>query len=188
MKNSTSNRSFWQLAPYSVFMLSKEQLSKPIPKKDLVLVNRDLLEKGISEMTLSVNRFAAIDDCGLEHLISGFNEQTLNLKGMQLGHYIKTKDILDLSPGEYATLRLYLDEYGKNNLSYSDGYTEDLEGLNYLDFEIENGLQINGKESFELILRFDLLPYTALSYFNPLRDFFKKQSMYANKLTRSSGS
>lgn len=188
MKNIKLYPTIWQTAPYSLYMVDALGGADRKPVKDLTLVNKEILEKGISEMNLNVSRFAAIEENGSEHLIPSFKKQTLNLKGWHTGLYMRSKEGLKLSSGTYTALRFYIDNQGENSMAYCDRRTAELNDLKYIDFEIEDKLHINTDETSEIILRFEFVPFTFSSYFNPIIEFFKKQIQSSTKLVRSFGS
>jgi hypothetical protein len=159
-----------------------------IPRKNLVLTNDYLLEKGISAMTLSVVKFAAIDDNGAEHLIKTMESQLVNIKGMYTRRYITTDESVELPEGNYTTLRFYLNQEGINSLIFNDRSQDHLKNSEYLDFKIKDGLKVIKGEEYALKLNFNFLPFTVSSYFNPVKDFFKKPKEISTKLVRSFGS
>uniref|UniRef100_UPI002620CFB8 hypothetical protein n=1 Tax=uncultured Muriicola sp. TaxID=1583102 RepID=UPI002620CFB8 len=63
--------------------------------------------------------------------------------------------------------------------------SEPISGVNYLDFEIEDKLEISDGEASEIILRFDFEPYTLASYFKPVSLLFKKSKSFTTNLVQS---
>jgi hypothetical protein len=188
MKNISFYPTIWQPVPYSVYSAEQVKLEELKTKKNLILNNEILLEKEISEMTLSVVKLSAIDKDGTTHLISSFDKQILNLKGQSTRLNIQTKEELKLAAGQYSAFRLHIDKHGVNSFVCSDRTKGTIKDLEYLDFNIEDGFNVQEGESYELRLNFNFTPYTFSSYFNPLRDILKKQILFSKKLTRSFGS
>ncbi|QBA63658.1 hypothetical protein [Muriicola soli] len=150
--------------------------------KDVLLQNQMVAEKGISEMILNVRSFAAIDEKGNEHLIKEFAKGNLvDLKGTHSGLFIKTNSAPKLKPGTYNTFRFYLRDTA-NTFVYKDRSEEVVAGLEYIDFDIDNGLKVDGKNKKPVIMRFDFEPYTFLSFFKPITDVFKRQKRSVGKL------
>ncbi|NNK12584.1 MAG: hypothetical protein HKP08_14670, partial [Flavobacteriaceae bacterium] len=151
--------------------------------KDVLLQNDMVREKGISEMILNITRFAAIDENGNEHLIKDFSKGNLvDLKGTHSGLFIKTNSAPELNPGIYKAFRFYLAD-SANTFIYKDQSEAVVSGLDFIDFEINNSLKIDGKSKKPIIMRFDFEPFTLLSYFNPIRNLFKRQNPSGRKLT-----
>jgi hypothetical protein len=153
--------------------------------KDLLLKNDMVNEKGVSEMLLNITHFAAIDQDGKEHPIKDLdNSKGVNLKGTHTGLFLKTNSAVDLKPGRYNALRFHLGNMG-NTITLKDRSERKLSGYRYLDFEIQNGLEINGEDQKPLILRFDFEPFTVVSFFKPLTDLFRRQKRSVGKLVNS---
>lgn len=180
--------SIWQSMPYRAYMPNQAQFNALMPKKELVLVNKNLLSQGVSEMTLNVNGLSAIDEHGNVHVISHFKTQTVNLKGMHSGLFSKTKEPLNLPEGNYIALRWQFDTKTPISFVYYDRSEATFSAMPYLDFEIENGLKTKAGETYDLTLRFDLVPLTPINYLEELKEFFKKQSGFTKALSRSFGS
>ncbi|HMB64481.1 MAG TPA: hypothetical protein VKN36_15480 [Eudoraea sp.] len=184
MKKTEFYPTIWQTIPYSYDVFGQcDAEGKQI--KDLVLKSKVASEKGVSEMTLNISGLSAFDKKGKEHFITDFTRQAvLNLKGMHTGLFIKSKSVLRLKAGEYTTIRFYLDSTG-NRFGYSDRSSETMNRFNHLDFEIENGLRIKGKEASHVVLRFDFEPYTLSSYFKPVQQLFKRSKSFKTALADS---
>jgi len=151
--------------------------------KDVLLQNDMVTDKGISEMIVNITKFVAIDDKGKEHTIKDFPQGNLvNLKGTHSGLFLKTNSAPELNPGTYSTFRFYLGG-SANTFIYKDRTEATVSGLEYIDFEIRNGLTINGKDKKPVIMRFDFEPFTLASFFNPIRNLFKKQKPANRNLT-----
>lgn len=145
--------------------------------KELILKNDRATELGISEMELNITNISALDDQGVEHPISNFpGQHSLPIKGLASGHFLQSKSVMNLPNGRYTKLRFYLG--GKDNrFIYSDGVSESTSKFDYLDFTIENGLILDGRESKEIKLWFDFAPYKFSRHFKGLIDLFKNARM-----------
>ncbi len=186
MKTTKFYPTIWQTIPYS-FELIDQWDAEGRRITDLILKNSFAIENGVSEFELNINKLSAFDKKGKEHFIADFPQHAfLNVKGLHTGHFIKSKSVLELKPGEYRVFRFYLDNSG-NSMKYSDRSIAQLQGFGHLDFEIQNLLKITGAEAREVILRFDLEPYSIASYFKSIRQFFKKYRLLPTKMARSYG-
>jgi len=184
MKEIIFYPTIWQTIPYSLYNIGQwDAEGRQI--KDLTLNNKLATEFGVSEMNLAPIKFTAIDIHGVEQFITDFTPQSeVNLKGLHTGLFIKSKSVLKLPKGTYTSLRFYIEETG-NSFTYSDRSSEPISGVNYLDFEIEDGLDISDGEASEIILRFDFEPYTLSSYFKPVIQLFKKSKSFTTNLAQS---
>lgn len=182
------NQTLWQAVPYSVYTSSQNRMQSTVPKKDLVLVNNDLLKQGISEMTASVNRLSAIDQNGIAHEISSFKAQTVNLKDLNTGLYMRTKEMLNLNAGHYTALRWHFDSAHHVNFVLSNKSETAKHDLEYLDFDIENGLIVEADEVYNLTLRFKFVPLESTNYLDLFKDFIKKQGSFTKQMVRGFGS
>ncbi len=186
MKEIRFYPTIWQTIPFSFDMVNQwDAEGRRI--KDLVLQNNHASEKGVSEMELHITRLSAFDKKGKEHFIAGFPKNAmLNLKGLHTGLFLRSKSVLELNPGAYTAFRFYLNTTG-NSFSYGDRSTEPIYNFDYPDFEIKNGLTIQGDEAREVILRFDFEPFTLASYFKPILELFKKSKSFTAKMAHSLG-
>ena len=138
-------------------------------------------------MILNITQLLAIDKNGKDYFIQDFPRQhLLKIKGMYTGVFLKSKRVLELGPGEYTSFRFYLNSMGIC-FGYHDRSTESVFGLEYLDFEIVNGLNIDGDEAIQIILSFDFKTFTFSSYFKPTRQIFKRPKSISSRLTNSFG-
>ncbi|MTI38404.1 hypothetical protein [Fulvivirga lutimaris] len=175
MKRITFYPSMWPV-PYKLdeapnFFQNGERV------QELVLNNSSNVTADVSQMNLNITKFSAIDDNGQESTIKDFSGKTsVTFKGMGTGHYIKTASVLALAPGTYTTLRYYLNNED-NSFVKSNGEVVAANNIDYIDFEIENGLIINGNESLEVKLYFDFAPFKLSSYFKPLTDWFRSKNL-----------
>ncbi len=179
MKKTTFYPNKWQLIPYSFEMNHWDAEARPV--KDLILKNWYASHHGVSEMNLNIAHFAAIDNDGVEHLIADFKGNgAIPIKGLHKGEFLRSKSILLLEPGSYATLRFYLTKTGSNFI-FSDGSKKPADEFQYLDFDVANGLTIKGDEAPEVILRFDLVPFARTNPFRTLVQFLGSWAKPANK-------
>ncbi len=186
MKSTKFYPTIWQTIPYS-FELIDQWDAEGRRITDLILKNSFAIENGVSEFELNINKLSAFDKKGKEHFIADFPQHAfLNVKGLHTGHFIKSKSVLELKPGEYRVFRFYIDTMG-NSMKYSDRSIAQLQGFGYLDFEIQSGLKITGDEAREVILRFDLEPYSIASFFTPIKNWFKPFWSLPLKMVNSLG-
>ncbi|WP_343487467.1 hypothetical protein [Allomuricauda sp. d1] len=155
--------------------------------KEMILKNDMATELGISEMELNLIKITAFDEAGNEHHILDFPGQNpLPIRGWASGHFLRSRSVVNLPEGSYATLRFYLG--GKNNrFTYSDGVTEAANEFDHLDFTIENGLTVEGNEAAEVKLWFDFAPYKLSKRFKGLTDLFKGTQKPRPRLANSFG-
>lgn len=184
MKETKFYPTIWQTIPYSFDNLGRwDAEGRQI--KDLTLHNKLATEFGVSEMSLTLLKFTAFDKQGIEHLITEFSPQIdVDLKGLHTGLFIRSRRVLDLPKGTYTSLRFYVEETG-NSFTYSDRSSEPISGVDYLDFEMENDLEISDGEASEIIMRFDFEPYTFSSSFKPLLQLFKRTRSFTGNLVNS---
>ena len=175
----------WQSVPFSFELYNWDTHGRCI--KDLVLKNEVATARRVSKMQLNISRFSAFDRAGKEHFIADFpGQDSLSIKGIHAGDFLRSKGVLLLAPGFYTVLRFYLSRAG-NTFTYSDRVEEPADGFEYLDFEIENGLAIEGDASPEAILRFDFVPFTASKFNSAIKNLFKIPHVLAGKLVGSMG-
>ncbi len=178
----------WQSVPYGAYKPNQAQLNASLPKKELVLVNKRLVEKGVSEMTFNVTGLSAIDENGNQHLIAEFKSESVNLKGMHTGLYTKTKEGLNLEEGQYKAIRWHFDTQEPLSFVYNTKAEATFADVEYLDFEIVNGLTTKAGETYDATFRFDLVPFITINYLNVFKGFFNRQSGFTKALSRSFGS
>jgi hypothetical protein len=170
----------WQLIPYSLQMNQWDQEGAPIV--DLILNNWYASHNKVAEMNLNIRAFTALDSEGIEHYITDFRGTgIIPVKGLHKGEFLRSRSILSLGPGSYTALRFYLAESG-NSFIFNDGRKELVTQFQYLDFEIENGLEIRGDEAPEVILRFCLEPFSTWRHFRHLGEWVKKSRGFGTKL------
>ena len=134
--------------------------------KDVAVNSVEVERLGIAEMTLNATRIAAIADDNSEHTILKFkDEYQIKLHGITTGRSTRTDKIMKLAPGTYTKLRFYIN----GNVSYlsETKETRSIHGMEYVDFDFEAPVEINGSESIEFILRFNFIPFkTKRRFFN----------------------
>ncbi|WP_178987170.1 hypothetical protein [Winogradskyella schleiferi] len=185
MKHISAYPTIWQTMPYALYMIDQLENESRKATKDIILKNDDILKKEISEMTLNVRAISVLDKQRNEHTVTDFKQQILNLKGMYTGVFLRSKNGLNLVAGEYTTVRFYLGD-NQNSVITKDRHIESIHGFSCLDFEIEDGLKITHNNSNEITLRFDFIPYSFMSNFKSIKDFFKKQQqVFSSKLKGS---
>ncbi|GMN11639.1 hypothetical protein MTsPCn9_24830 [Croceitalea sp. MTPC9] len=171
MKKTTFYPTIWQAMahPYSV-LNTVDGDGKPV--KELILHAEIVKELKISEMQLNIEKLTIFNDKEQEELIHIPRKKTiLPAKGMAEGYFLKSKGFFKLKPGNYKTLRFYLNAK-QNMFTYCDGVEETLDGFKYLDFKIENQLQLSGGESPEVKLWFDFAPYKFSRHFKFITNLF----------------
>ena len=179
MKDKIFYTNMWQVYPNNIDIYKYDSQGKYI--KDITLRNKYCEQMDISEMILKITKFSAFDTQGNEHVIASFSgHNTLTIKGLYYGYFLRSASVLLLAPGRYTSLRFYLKPY-ENVLVNRSKSEQDFRG-DYIDFDVENDLIIHGNESPEAILRFDLCPFERVSFMRPLIDFLKKLGSFKAKL------
>lgn len=175
MKRLTFYPSVWPV-PYSLNEASNFFQNGELVK-ELILSTSSNVSSEVSEMNLNINKFSAIDENGQEHVILNFSQQnSITFKGISSGHFLKSASLSSLNQGTYTTLRFYLNKEN-NCFIKSSGDMVAVNNLEFLDFEIENGLTVNGQGSVAFKLWFDFAPYKLSKYFKPFTDLFKAEEM-----------
>ena len=186
MKHTKVYPTIWQSIPFSLDMMDQWD-DKGNRIQDLILSNETAFEKGVSEMILNVSKLSVFDDKGEEHFIDKFKgNEALNLKGVHTGLFIKTREVLELEPGRYKSFRFYL-KGRDNSFIYKDRSVQEISGFSFFDFEIQNGLVLNGEESKQVILRFDFEPYSLSSFFKSIISRLKKRESKKQRWANSLG-
>ncbi|WP_242083922.1 hypothetical protein [Aestuariivivens sediminis] len=164
MKRANFHPYIWAFSPITSYVLANlEEDEREI--KELILKNTRHYNLGVSEMHLNVTKLTAIDSSGIEHFILDFpNQMTLNIKGIGYGHFYKLKKISSLPSNTYTHFRFYLGSTG-NTFHFKDGAVENKNACNYLDFEIENKVTLNGGNPSEAKIWFDMVPYEFKRHF-----------------------
>ena len=186
MKHKKVYPTIWQSIPFSLDTMEQWD-DKGNRIEDLVLVNDMATQRNVSEMILNVAQISIVDDSGMEHFMTKFKgNEALNLKGLHTGLFLKTKEAIDLKPGNYKSFRFHL--MGQGNYFFNkERNMEAVYGFSFLEFNIQNGLIVTGKESKQVILRFDFTPCSFSSYFKPFISLFKKSKTVTYKWANSLG-
>lgn len=149
---------------------------------ELVLNNSKVREIGVSKMMLNVIKFSVFDRNGNEFMQSNIpNRVEFNSKGIDTEFFVNIKSTLKLEQGTYTSFRFYLASTG-NRFIFDDWGKEDIYHLDYLDFEIWNGLKLERNEEFPVRLRFDFKPFSLTSYFRSLKTVFKRPKPQTGRL------
>ena len=155
--------------------------------KELILRNSGAMELGVSEMELNITAFAAIDTSGKEHHIVDFpGQNSVNIKGMGSGFFLKSKSMVDLEPGTYKSIRFYI-EKRNSKFIYSDGTSGKKNNSDFIDFKMEKSLKLKKGDKAEIKLWFDLAPYQFSRHFKPLTDWLKKKREQLPRLVSNLG-
>ncbi len=143
--------------------------------KELILKNSAAKELGVSEMELNITAFAAIDKSGEEHHILDFpGQNSVNIKGMGSGFFLRSKSMVNLKPGTYKAIRFYI-EKRNSKFIYSDGTSGKKNNSDFIDFKMEKSLKLKKGDKTEIKLWFDLAPYQFSRHYKPLTDWFKSK-------------
>jgi|GEM_PF-1903405 len=151
---------------------------------DITLRNSFAQQNQIAEMCLNVNAFSVIDEYGKEYFIRDFEGQrSLHLYGKSTGKNIRTKSPVELEPGNYVHLRLYVEPYSNTYVRH-DGVAEPFPVLNFVEFEIEDGLQITSNDQAKWLIRFDFFPLKPWLGLRRALDHMQSAFDFRRKLTR----
>jgi hypothetical protein len=155
--------------------------------KDLILINSQATELSISKMMLNVVKVSVFNEDGHEYYLKDIpNQVEMDSKGIHTEFFIGIKSVLNVDKGNYTTFRFYLANSG-NSFIYSDRSIETLTEVDYIDFEIKNGLQIIRDEDQQVALRFAFQPYTFGSSLKFIQKLFKWSRPFTGKLAGSVG-
>lgn len=176
----------WSTAPYTPNVLA-DWYSSENKGAELILSNEAATAYHVSEMTLNITRFSAIDEQGKEHFIIDFPGQNpVMFKGIASGNFIRSKSVLSLPKGKYTAFRFYMAQWG-NQFIYQDGMEESANTFNRLDFNIEDGFVVEEDNAPEVKLWFDFAPYQWKRHFKPLTDLFMGSKSQRPRLANSFG-
>ena len=149
---------------------------------ELLLNNSKLKEIGVSKMMLNVIEFSVFDKSGNEYFQQDIPARVeFNSKGIDTEFFVNIKNTLKLRKGAYTSFRFYLSSTG-NRFIYDDLRKEDIYHLEFLDFEINNGLRIENNGELKVKMRFDFQPFSLKSYFKSLKNVFKKSESQSDNL------
>ncbi len=173
MRKLTYYPTMFHTNPFSFNMIELWDTSKD-NAMELTLINSKVKEIGVSKMMLNVIEYSVFDKNGNEYFQQDIpNRVEFNSKGIDTEFFINIKNGLELKKGAYTSFRFYLSSTG-NQFVYDDGRKEDIYHLEFLDFEISNGLQINSNGELQVKIRFDFRPFSLKSYFGSLKSIFNK--------------
>lgn len=171
MKNTKFYPSVWQPIPFNFDWNTARQYEKE-EILELQLFNNFINARDVASMDLNINTFALISSDGSEHKLKVFLKPIkLELRGLDSGLFIQTKDIIELPKGTFSAIKFYLEERG-NSFRNSKRENIDVTGLDSLEFNIKNELKIDSTKEQRLVLKFDLKSYTFKSFF---KQFFKRK-------------
>ncbi|MEQ8241386.1 MAG: hypothetical protein RIA69_19380 [Cyclobacteriaceae bacterium] len=156
--------------------------------KDIKLKNTFATEFKVSEMMLNLRQITAIDTQGNEVQIKSFEHETLAVEEISTQKHLKTGILRHLKPGEYQTVRFYIEPKG-NFFTTNTEKDEVLPEMEFLEFEIVEGLTIHRGELPNLLFRFDLTPKKEEAKVNRLAEIFRKSlnvgEIFEKKLAES---
>ncbi|MDF0707534.1 MAG: hypothetical protein VX772_10650 [Bacteroidota bacterium] len=171
MKKTRFYPTIWSTAPYAPSVMAG-WYGAETQETELILRNEPATALRVSEMSLNITKLSAIDEHGEEHFIIDFPGQNpVTLKGISSGNFIRSKSVLSLPEGKYSSLRFYMAGWG-NQFIYQDGVAESANSFERLDFQIENGFEVEKSKAPEVKLWFDFAPYQWKRHFKPLTDLF----------------
>lgn len=163
----------WTSVPYASQVLVDWYRPNALVK-DLVLQNTELKSLGVSKLDLTITKMALIDQEQNEQELESFNTSNLpKTVSFINGSSIKLANVKQLRTGDYVQLRLYLAK-NENGFTYSNGETESVSAIHYLDFKIENNLEIVKGANFQINFWFQLTPFHFGRHFKPVMDGFHK--------------
>ncbi|MET1258004.1 hypothetical protein ABV409_01610 [Flagellimonas sp. DF-77] len=134
------------------------------PIREIVLKNDQLTQGRISELDLHINKVSLMDAADKEQTLMRFSKPAvLPIKGRATGHFLKSKNTVNLPEGRYHKLRFYV-EGKKQGFAFEDGRFERIDCPEVLEFDIANGLELDGNTQPEIKFWFDLVPFSAVKY------------------------
>ncbi len=186
MKKINFYPTIWSTASYTPSVMA-DWYGTETKGAELILKNEAAMALRVSEMSLNITKFSAIDEQGNEHFIIDFPGQNpVTLKGIASGNFIRSKSVLSLPEGKYIALRFYIAGWG-NQFKYQDGVAESANSFERLDFQIEDGFTVEKGNAPEVKLWFDFSPYQWKRHFKPLTDLFMGSKGQKPRLANSFG-
>lgn len=168
MKKTNFYPTIWSIAAYTPSVMA-DWYGTEANTAELILKNEAATALHVSEMTLNITKFSAIDEQGNEHFIIDFPGQNpVTLKGIASGNFMRSKSVLSLPEGRYTALRFYMAGWG-NQFIYQDGAAESANSFNRLDFQIEDGFTVEEGNAPKLNCGLTLLPTSGSDTLNRLR-------------------
>lgn len=126
--------------------------------KDIFIRNSFATENKVSEMNLSITHITTLDILDQEHQVAIFNQdEPLTLENISATNSFKTGIIKSLKANQYKSLRFYLSPKEHFYLNHK-GRKNRLPDIEFIDFEIINGLMVNKGEFPSLLIHFDFVP------------------------------
>ena len=186
MKNTNFYPTMWSTVPYIPSVMTAKYAAET-HGLELILRNEAAKALNVSEMSLNITKFSAINEEGNEYFIIDFPGQNpVSLKGIASGNFIRSKSVLSLPEGKYTALRFYMAGWG-NQFIYQDGVAESANSFDRLDFQIEDGFTVEEGNATEVKLWFDFAPYQWKRHFKPLMDLFMGSKSQKPRLANSFG-
>lgn len=176
----------WTMTPFG-FDVVRQWYAHDKKLKEIVLKNTLLHSYRVSELDLNITKLAVIDGKGNEQRVLDFpGQNSVKIKGMSSGHFLKSSDIVSWQPGTYSILRVYFDR--KNaEFTLSDGSVRAVSSFDYFDFTMENELMLKNDEKTEIKLWFNLAPRQVTSPFTFLKDWIKRKKAQFPRLAGNMG-
>ncbi len=176
----------WATAPFT-YDVVRQWYVHDKSVKELVLKNAFLESYEVSELDLNITKLAVIDTDGNEQPIIDFpGQNSVKIKGMSSGHFLKSSDIVSWKPGTYSILRVYFD---KENMEFiqGDGTVKTVSRFDYFDFTLEKELTLTKSEETEIKLWFDLAPKRGNNLFRLFNDWIKRKKELLPRLASDLG-
>jgi hypothetical protein len=151
------------MIPGTQGMFRWDQESRSI--KNILLRNSQLQEYEMSSLTLDTIKITVMDMQGFEHDLLVYDQvKQFSLDFANGGKGLRTGIVRDLLPGAYRSIRFYLD---RNSQSSKD---ELMLGLDYIHFDIVEGLEVKKGEFASLLLYLE----SRASKQEPVMNLFKR--------------
>jgi len=138
--------------------------------QDIILKSTLVEELKVAKMQLDIAGFSVIAEDGAEYSVSDFpGQRYVTIFGDHTNRFIRTHCEVPLPPARYNRLRFYLEPEG-GAFIFDDYCHKDLRGIDYLDFDIQDGLTIKDGQYPDLILRFKLTKFRENGDFRSLKN------------------
>ena len=176
----------WTMTPSS-FDAARQWYVHDKKVKEIILNNALLQNYRVSELHLNLTQLFVVDAQGNEHAVVDFpGQNSVTIKGMSTGHFLKSANTVSLHSGIYTSLRLYF-EKNTTKFKHNDGSVESVSNLDYLDFTMEKELRLSKGEQTAIKLWFNLAPIKAKSPFSSFSGWIKKKKRQLPRLAGSMG-
>ena len=150
--------------------------------KELLLINSKVKEIGVSKMKLNVIEFSVFDNNGNEYFQQNIARSLeFSSKGIDTEFFTRINNTLKLKKGTYESFRFYLASTG-NQFIYDDWRKEDIYHLEFLDFDISQGLRVESNGEVQVKMRFDFKTFSLKNYFRSLSSAFNRPKRQTGKL------